>query len=164
MVAIARQIITLTKPRIIMLLVLTAVCGAYAAAAGNPSLPVLIAVIVAGSLSAAGANAINQGLDADIDAIMTRTRKRPVPAQQLTPFLAVGIGVFFVTTAVALMALLTNATAALLMLAAALVYVFVYTILLKRRSWNNIVIGGAIYVRFRVLLDAAPFLDTVNPA
>lgn len=143
MVAIARQIVTLSKPRVISLLVFTGVCGAYAVASGNPSAAALIAVIVAGSLSAAGANAINQGLDADIDAIMTRTRQRPVPAHQLRPSLAVAVGVVFVAAAVALMYALTNAVAALLTLAAAAVYVFVYTILLKRRSWNNIVIGGA---------------------
>ena len=143
MVTIARQIVTLSKPRIVMLLVFTGVCGAYAAAGGALSAAALIAVIVAGSLSAAGANAINQGLDADIDAIMTRTRQRPVPAHQLRPSLAVATGVAFVIAAVALMGVLTNAIAALLMFAAAAVYVFVYTILLKRRSWNNIVIGGA---------------------
>ncbi len=143
MVTIARQIVTLSKPRIVVLLVFTGVCGAYAVAGGAVSAAALIAVIVAGSLSAAGANAINQGLDADIDAIMTRTRQRPVPAQQLRPSLAVATGVAFVIAAVALMGALTNAIAALLMLAAAAVYVFVYTILLKRRSWNNIVIGGA---------------------
>lgn len=143
MVAMARQIITLSKPRIVMLLVLTGVCGAYAAAGGNPTAAVLIGVIVAGSLSAAGANAINQGLDADIDSIMTRTRQRPVPAHQLRPSLAVAVGVVFVTAAVALMWALTNVIAAMLMLAAAATYVFVYTMLLKRRSWNNIVIGGA---------------------
>lgn len=143
MVTIARQIVTLSKPRIVVLLVFTGVCGAHAAAGGATSAAVLIAVVVAGSLSAAGANAINQGLDADIDAIMTRTRQRPVPAHQLRPSLAIATGVAFVVAAVALMGTLTNAIAALLMLAAAAVYVFVYTILLKRRSWNNIVIGGA---------------------
>jgi heme o synthase len=143
MVAIARQIVTLSKPRVISLLVVTGVCGAYAAAAGNPSAAALIAVIVAGSLSAAGANAINQGLDADIDATMSRTRQRPVPAQQLRPSLAIATGVIFVAAAVALMGALTNTVAAVLTFAAAAVYVFVYTMLLKRRSWNNIVIGGA---------------------
>lgn len=141
MVTIARQIVTLSKPRIVALLVFTGVCGVYAA--GSPSASALIAVIVSGALSAAGANAINQGLDADIDAVMKRTRQRPVPAQQLRPSFAVAMGAGFVAVAVVLMAALTNVIAALLMLAAAVIYVFVYTILLKRRSWNNIVIGGA---------------------
>jgi heme o synthase len=143
MAAIARQIVTLSKPRVIVLLVLTGVCGAFAVASGSPSAEALIAVIVAGSLSAAGANAINQGLDADIDAIMSRTRKRPVPAHQMRSSFAVGTGVVFVASAVVLMGALTNVVAAALTFAAAAVYVFVYTMLLKRRSWNNIVIGGA---------------------
>ena len=162
MVAIARQIVTLSKPRVISLLVLTGVCGAYAVASGSPSAATLIAVIVAGSLSAAGANAINQGLDADIDAIMTRTRHRPVPANKLRPSIAVAIGVVFVAVAVVLMYALTNAVAALLTLAAAAVYVFVYTILLKRRSWNNIVIGGAAGA-FPPIIGATAVTSSIDP-
>ena len=125
------------------MLVFTAVCGVYKAADGSPPLVELLAVIVGGSLSAAGANAINQGLDADIDAVMSRTRSRPVPSQVVRPSIAVGAGVVLVVSAVALMLALTNWVAVMLMLAAAVVYVLVYTIALKRRSWNNIVIGGA---------------------
>jgi protoheme IX farnesyltransferase len=161
MMTIARQIITLSKPRIVVLLVFTGVCGVYAAANGAPSLSALIAVVVAGSLSAAGANAINQGLDADIDAVMTRTRGRPVPAHQLRPWLAITIGTSFVVVAVALMGALTNVIAAALMLAAAGVYVFVYTILLKRRSWNNIVIGGAAGA-FPPLIGAAAVTGSID--
>jgi protoheme IX farnesyltransferase len=162
MTTIARQIITLSKPRIVVLLVFTGVCGAYAAAdGGSPSAAALIAVIIAGSLSAAGANAINQGLDADIDAIMSRTRLRPVPAHQLRPSLAIATGVTFVVAAVALMGALTNVIAAALMLAAAAVYVFVYTILLKRRSWNNIVIGGAAGA-FPPLIGAAAVVGSID--
>jgi protoheme IX farnesyltransferase len=161
MLTIARQIITLSKPRIVVLLVFTGVCGVYAAATSAPSLSVLIAIVVAGSLSAAGANAINQGLDADIDAIMTRTRGRPVPAHQLRPSLAIATGVIFVVAAVALMGALTNAIAAVLTLAAAAVYVFVYTILLKRRSWNNIVIGGAAGA-FPPLIGAAAVTGSID--
>jgi protoheme IX farnesyltransferase len=161
MMTMARQIITLSKPRIVVLLVFTGVCGVYAAANGAPSLSALIAVVVAGSLSAAGANAINQGLDADIDAVMTRTRGRPVPAHQLHPWLAIAIGTSFVVVAVALMGALTNVIAAALMLAAAAVYVFVYTILLKRRSWNNIVIGGAAGA-FPPLIGAAAVTGSID--
>jgi protoheme IX farnesyltransferase len=155
MFTIARQIVTLSKPRIVVLLVFTGVCGVYAAATTAPSLSVLIAIVVAGSLSAAGANAINQGLDADIDAIMKRTRGRPVPAHQIAT------GVSFVVAAVALMGALTNPIAAVLMLAAAAVYVFVYTILLKRRSWNNIVIGGAAGA-FPPLIGAAAVSGSID--
>lgn len=143
MVAIARHLVTLSKPRVISLLVFTGVCGVYKAADGSPTVIELVAVIVAGTLSAAGANAINQGLDFDIDAVMSRTRTRPVPSNVVRPAFAVVGGGAFVAAAVALMLVLTNLTAAALMLAAALVYVFVYTVALKRRSWNNIVIGGA---------------------
>jgi protoheme IX farnesyltransferase len=143
MTTLARQIVALSKPRVVMLLVFTGVCGVYAAAGGQPDAAPLIAVIVAGTLSASGANAINQGLDADIDAVMSRTRKRPVPSHQLGPWLAILIGAVFVAAAVLLMYALTNGVAAALMFAAAATYVFVYTVLLKRRSWNNIVIGGA---------------------
>jgi protoheme IX farnesyltransferase len=143
MMTLARQIVALSKPRVVMLLVFTGVCGVYAAAGGQPDAAPLIAVIIAGTLSASGANAINQGLDADIDAVMTRTRKRPVPSHQMRPSLAILLGAVFVAAAVVLMYALTNAVAAALMLAAAVTYVLVYTVLLKRRSWNNIVIGGA---------------------
>jgi protoheme IX farnesyltransferase len=139
----ARQIIALSKPRIVVLLVFTAVCGMWRAAEGTPDWGVVMAVVVGGSLAAAGSNAINQGLDADIDATMSRTRSRPVPSQQLTQGFAFLVGVVFIAAAVLLMGAVANWLSALLTLAAALVYVFVYTMLLKRRSWNNIVIGGA---------------------
>ena len=161
MVAIARHLLTLSKPRIVALLVFTGVCGVYKAADGSPQAVELIAVIVAGSLSAAGANAINQGLDADIDAVMSRTRLRPVPSKVVRPSIAVWTGVVFVLAAVALMLALTNWIAAVLMLAAAVVYVFVYTVALKRRSWNNIVIGGAAGA-FPPLIGVAAVTGTVD--
>jgi len=73
MVTIVRHLVTLSKPRIVALLVFTGVCGVCKAAEGSPNAVDLLAVIIAGALSAAGANAINQGLDADIDAVMSRT-------------------------------------------------------------------------------------------
>ena len=161
MTTIARQIVTLSKPRIVMLLVFTGVCGVYAAANGSPEATPLIAVIIAGTLSASGANAVNQGLDADIDAIMSRTRQRPVPAHQMRPAFAVGTGVALVLAAVVLMLVLTNWIAATLMLAAAVTYVLVYTMVLKRRSWNNIVIGGAAGA-FPPLIGAAAVTGSVD--
>ena len=114
---LARHLLTLSKPRIVALLVFTAVCGVYKAADGSPPVVELLAVIVGGSLSAAGANAINQGLDADIDAVMSRTRSRPVPSQLVRPSIAVGAGAVLVVSAVVLMLALTNWVAATLMLA-----------------------------------------------
>ena len=163
MPTIARQIVALSKPRIVVLLVLTAICGVWKAAAGVPDLAVLAVVTVAGSLAAAGANAINQGLDADIDAVMRRTRSRPVPKQQMRAEMAVAVGVAFVIVAVLLMWAIANLLAAVLTLLAAAVYVFVYTIALKRRSWNNIVIGGAAGA-FPPLIGAAAVTGSVDAA
>ena len=161
MATIARQLVTLSKPRIVGLLVFTAVCGVYKAADGSPGAAELAVVIVAGALSAAGSNAINQGLDADIDAIMRRTRGRPVPARQMRPSFAVGAGSALVMAAVLFMWVVANGVAAALMLAAAVVYVFVYTVALKRRSWNNIVIGGAAGA-FPPLIGAAAVTGSID--
>ena len=143
MATAVRQLITLTKPRIIALLVLTGLAGVWKGSEGMPEAAVAAVVAAGGALAAAGANAINQGLDADIDALMRRTRGRPVPSKRMRRGVAILAGVVFVAAATVLMAVGTNVVAAALTLAAALVYVLVYTLLLKRRSWNNIVIGGA---------------------
>jgi protoheme IX farnesyltransferase len=161
MTTLARSIIALSKPRIVVLLVFTGVCGVYAAAGGSAPWGSLVGVIVAGSLSAAGANAINQGLDADIDAVMSRTRRRPVPARQLPRGMAIAVGVAFVAVACALMWALTNWVASALMLAAAATYVLVYTVALKRRSWNNIVIGGAAGA-FPPLIGSAAVVGSID--
>ena len=143
MTALARHLLPLAKPRIVLLLVFTAAAGAWKAAAGSPEPAVLLAVVLAGAVAAAGANVINQGLEPDIDAKMHRTRARAVASRQVSAAAAVIAGLVLVAIAVATLAVAANILAALLMLAAAAVYVFVYTIILKRRSWNNIVIGGA---------------------
>ena len=161
MVTIARQIITLSKPRIIGLLVFTAVCGVYKAAEGAPDGVILAVVIGSGALAAAGSNAINQGLDADIDAVMVRTRGRPVPANQMRASVAIVVGAVLVLAASLLMWVGANLVAALLTLAAAGIYVFVYTVALKRRSWNNIVIGGAAGA-FPPLIGAAAVSGTIE--
>ena len=138
-----RQLAALSKPRIIAMLVLTALAGVAKASDGVPGIVVIVVVAVGGALAAAGSNAINQGLDADIDAVMRRTRGRPVPSQQVSRRTAIVVGAALVVLAAALFAALTNLVAAALTVAASLVYVFVYTLVMKRRSWNNIVIGGA---------------------
>lgn len=140
---LARHFFSLAKPRIVLLLVLTAAAGVWKAAAGSPEPAVLLAVVLAGGLAAAGANVINQGLEPDIDARMRRTRERAVASRRVGPGAAVVAGVVLVALAVLALAITTNLLAGLLTLAAAAVYVLVYTVLLKRRSWNNIVIGGA---------------------
>ena len=143
MTSFLRQVVALCKPRIVLLLVVTGAAGAWKAADASPEPLVLLTVVIAGALAAGGANAINQSLDADIDTVMRRTRVRPVPARQMSAQGAAVIGVVLVGAATALMAVGANALAAALTFAAAAVYVLVYTMLLKRRSWNNIVIGGA---------------------
>ena len=143
MAAVAGHLFRLAKPRIVLLLVFTAAAGVWKAAAGRPDPIVLLAVVLAGAVAAAGANLINQGLESDIDAKMRRTRARAVASRQVSAAAAIAAGLVLVAIAVVALAVITNVLAALLTLAAAAVYVLVYTVVLKRRSWNNIVIGGA---------------------
>ena len=112
-------------------------------------------MILAVAAAAAGSNLVNQGLEADIDAVMRRTRGRAVASRQVSAVAVVSAGLVLVAAAVVALAVSTNLLAALLTLAAAVVYVLVYTVVLKRRSWNNIVIGGAAGA-FPPLIGAAP--------
>jgi len=127
--------VALTKPRIIILLLVTAFASMLIAAPGRVS-PWLILFTLA-------ANAINQLLERDIDALMSRTRRRPIPSGRVTPPYALAFAVLLGTVAFVEMAVLVNLLAALLSLAALLFYVFVYTVWLKRSTPQNIVIGGA---------------------
>lgn len=143
MAALARYLFPLAKPRIVLLLVFAAAAGAWKAAAGQPEPATMLAVIVAVAVSAAGSNLINQGLEADIDALMRRTRGRAVASRRVSAVAVIAAGLVLVAAAVVTLAVTTNLVAAILTLAAAVTYVLVYTVVLKRRSWNNIVIGGA---------------------
>ncbi len=143
MLHIIRNLIALSKLRVVSLLVLTAVCAMWKAEGGTPDLVILSVIVVGGTLAAAGSNAINQAIDRDIDSVMLRTRSRVVPSQKVSPKMAIFTGSVMIILAVALIALLANLLSALLTFAAAIIYVFVYSIALKRSSWNNIVIGGA---------------------
>ena len=162
MASFLRQVVALCKPRIVLLLVVTGAAGAWKEAEASPDALVLLTVVVAGALAAGGANAINQSLDADIDTVMRRTRVRPVPARRMSARSAAIIGAVLVGAATALMALGANPLAAALTFAAAAVYVLVYTMLLKRRSWNNIVIGGAAGA-FPPMIGAAAVAGEVTP-
>lgn len=135
--------VRLTKPRIIELLLITTVPSMVLAAKGMPSLWLVAATLIGGTLSAGGANAINQFLDRDIDQVMTRTRRRPLPAHQIEPTHALIFGVALGVAGFAWLWLTVNLPAAALAAAALLFYVFVYTAWLKRTSPQNIVIGGA---------------------
>jgi protoheme IX farnesyltransferase len=133
----------LTKPRIIELLLITTVPPMVIAAHGLPSLWLTLATLIGGSLSAGGANAINCFIDRDIDEVMTRTRRRPLPAHKVRPSNALAFGSTLGLLAFAFLWATVNLLAASLTSFALLFYVLVYTLWLKRRTPQNIVIGGA---------------------
>lgn len=135
--------VALTKPRIIELLLVTTVPSMVVAAGGFPRLSLILWTLVGGTLSAGGANAINCYLDRDIDQLMPRTRRRPLPTHQIEPRAALTFGITLGLVALALLWITVNPLAALLSTAALLFYVFVYTIGMKRSTPQNIVIGGA---------------------
>jgi protoheme IX farnesyltransferase len=139
----ARDYISLLKLRIVALLDATAIGVMIPAAHGHPRLGTVLAVLAGGTLAAGGAHAINCWFDRDIDAEMSRTRQRPVPGGRIPPSHALAIGVALNVLAFAVLLAWTNLLAAVLALAGTLIYVFVYTIWLKRSTPQNIVIGGA---------------------
>jgi protoheme IX farnesyltransferase len=138
-----RGFVALTKPRIIELLLVTTLPTMVVARHGLPSGWLMLATLVGGSLSAGGANATNMFLDRDIDAIMKRTRKRPLVTGAVTPAESIVFAITLQIVAFFVLWRFVNLISAVLALSAALFYVFVYTIVLKRRSAQNIVIGGA---------------------
>ncbi len=134
--------IALLKPRVMSLVVFTGFAG-LAVAPGNIH-PILAAVaVLCIALASGAAGAINMWYDRDIDALMERTRDRPLPTGKIEPAEALSFGVILASGAIMLMFLATNEMAAALLAAAVLFYVFVYTMWLKRRTPQNIVIGGA---------------------
>jgi protoheme IX farnesyltransferase len=144
-----RAYVALTKPRIIELLLVTTVPAMVLATREVPGLPLVdwtrlvFWTLVCGTLAAGSANAINQYLERDIDERMARTRRRPLPAHAVTPERAVVFGIVLGAVSVALMAWTVNVLAAFLTLLAIGFYVVIYTMLLKRSTPQNIVIGGA---------------------
>ena len=137
-----RAYVALTKPRIIELLLITTIPVMFLAARGLPPLWPVIATFVGGTLSAASANALNCYIDRDIDERMRRTRKRPLAAHTVKPFNALIFGVVLGVLSTLWLGLLVNWLSAGLSLAANLFYVFVYSLLLKRRTTQNVVWGG----------------------
>ncbi len=138
-----RNYLALTKPRVIILLLITTVPAMIVAAGGWPATGLVAATVVGGALSAGGANAINCWFDRDIDGVMQRTRQRPTVTGAVGPAQAVTFGVLLGASAFAILWFATTPLAAALSLSALLFYVFVYTVWLKRRTDRNIVIGGA---------------------
>jgi protoheme IX farnesyltransferase len=144
-----RAYIALTKPRIIELLLVTTVPAMVLATRWVPGIDwgewfwLVVWTLIGGSLAAGSANAINCYLDRDIDELMARTRRRPLPAHQVEPERAVVFGLVLGVVSFALMAWFVNLLAAFLTMLAIAFYVVVYTMMLKRTTPQNIVIGGA---------------------
>ncbi len=137
-----RDLFALTKPRVMSLVVFTGLCGLIAApGAMNPILAFTAVLCIA--LGAGAAGALNQWYESDLDALMKRTSKRPLPDGRMTRQTALHFGVGLSVFSVVLMGLATNYVAAFWLAVSILFYVFVYTIWLKRRTAQNIVIGGA---------------------
>ena len=135
--------IALTKPPIMLLLLITALGGMLLAEQGMPSASLVALVMVGGALAAGGASAINHYLDRDIDERMSRTRRRPIPSHRTSPREAWVFGVLLNVGAFVVFAAGVNLLSAILALSGTLFYVFVYTIWLKRSTTQNIVLGGA---------------------
>jgi protoheme IX farnesyltransferase len=133
----------LTKPRIIVLLLITTVPAMMLAQRGMPSPWLILATLFGGTIAAGSANAINCYLDRDIDEVMRRTRKRPLPAHRISPEHGLRFGFVLGTISFFFLSITVNVLAASLALSAIAFYVFVYTMWLKRTSTQNIVIGGA---------------------
>src|SRR5262245_34673021 len=133
--------VALTKPRVQLLLLLTTVTTMYVA--GDPSVELVLATCLGGSLSAGGAGAVNHWFDRDIDAQMPRTATRPMPAGRIAPGAALGFGLLLGALSFAWLTIAVNTLSAVLSLAGFLGYVLIYTMWLKRTTPQNIVIGGA---------------------
>src|SRR5215212_1630144 len=137
-----RDYVDLLKPRVMSLVVFTGLVGVLIAPVRIHPFEGFLAVLAI-ALGSGAAGAINMWYERDLDALMTRTANRPLPAGRVAPDDALGFGVLLSIFSVLLMALASNFVAATLLSAAILFYVFVYTIWLKRRTPQNIVIGGA---------------------
>jgi heme o synthase len=135
--------LALTKPRIIELLLITTVPTMIVAANGWPKAWLIVATLIGGTLAAGGANAFNMVIDRDIDALMERTKRRPLVTGVMSARSAALFAVALEIVAFAVLAIWVNVLAAWLALSATAFYVVVYTLILKRRSKQNIVIGGA---------------------
>jgi len=140
---LVRDLVSLTKPAIMSLLLLTALGGMFLAARGVPPFGILAATLIGGAAASGGASSLNHYFDRDIDERMRRTRHRPLPAHRISTRTAVVWGIALNVVAFAVLAVFANLLAATLALAGTVFYILVYTIWLKRTSAQNIVIGGA---------------------
>ena len=138
------SLINLTKPRIISLLLITAMTGMYLASQGNTlDSKIILFVLLGGALAAGGANSINNYLDRDIDLLMERTKIRPLAKGSIPPLVGLYLGLILNISSFLMLYFQVNLLSACLTISATLFYVFIYTMWLKRRTPQNIVIGGA---------------------
>ena len=134
---------TLTKPKVNLLLVITALSAIFLASDSLPSISVLFAVIVGGTFASGGAGAINHSIDKDIDNTMKRTSRRPVAGERISKSNALLFGIVLNVASFIILTYLTNILAALMAISGTLFYVIIYSIWLKKKTYHNIVIGGA---------------------
>ncbi|MBE2184355.1 MAG: protoheme IX farnesyltransferase [Anaerolineae bacterium] len=137
-----RSYLELTKLRIVLLLLFTTVTAMVVAANGIPQLVILVPTLIGGSLSAAGASVINQYLDRDLDVKMSRTARRPIPSGRIKPINALLFGLGLVAWSTLILWIFVNPLTSVLALGGAIYYVVIYTMLLKRNTVLNILIGG----------------------
>lgn len=137
-----RNYLELTKLRIVLLLVFTTLVAMIVASDGNLKFDVVLATLIGGALSAGGASVINQYYDRDMDAKMTRTARRPIPSGRVEPLNALLFGLALIVWSTLILGVFVNWLAAALALGGAVYYVVIYTILLKRNTVVNILIGG----------------------
>ena len=138
-----RGYVSLTKPRIMVLLLVTAMTGLFLGEQGVPSLTLVIVVLIGGAFASGGASSLNHYLDSDIDSKMDRTKNRPIPSKQISPVEALLFGVVLNALGFLVFIYWANLLSAILAITGTLFYIFVYTMLLKRNTPQNIVLGGA---------------------
>ncbi|MFS8581725.1 MAG: heme o synthase [Limnochordales bacterium] len=139
----AGDFLALTKPTIMLLVLVTGFLTLFVIPGEMPSPGLVVTTVLGTAMASGSANALNMYFDRDIDQIMKRTRTRPIPAGKVTPNEALMFGIGLGVASVALLWTTTNALAAVIALSGILFYVCVYTLFLKRRTPQNIVIGGA---------------------
>jgi protoheme IX farnesyltransferase len=137
-----RDLLTLTRPIVVLLLLVTAYAGMVVGARAFPSLSLTFWTLLGGAMAAGGAQAINQYIDRDIDGLMQRTARRPLPSGRMTPAEGLAFGLALCMASFYVVAGFVNLLAGLLVLAGILYYVFLYSLFLKRSTAQNIVIGG----------------------
>ena len=161
--SVIRSYVSLTKPRIIELLLVTTVPTMFLASNGWPDWYLVLATLIGGALAAGGANALNNVVDRDIDALMDRTAHRPLVTGKVSVRGAVALGITLSLSSVIWLVSQVNTLSALFAASAIVFYVCVYTLLLKRRTSSNIVWGGAAGC-FPVLIGWAAVTNSINLA